>query len=321
MSDPIKIKQLQATINSKDFLSISDFTKDQIMALIEAAITLKDLQKKGIPHQLLLGKTLAMIFEKSSTRTRVSFETGMFQLGGAAQFLSKDDLQLGNGETIGDTAQVLARYVDYIMIRTYGHDVVEEMAQYASVPVINGLTDEAHPCQVLSDLITIYETFGKFDGLKFTYVGDGNNMINSLMIGCAIMGIDCHIASPKGCEVSPSFVALAHEKAEESGAKIEVCHNPEEAVKDANIVYTDVWASMGWQGNLDERRELFQPYQVNDQLMAHANPEAVFMHCLPAKRGEEVTNEVIDSSQSIVFDQAENRLHAQKAILCALTNE
>lgn len=319
MSAPINIKELQETIDSKDFLAISQFTKEQITALIEAAIALKSMQKEGIAHRYLEGKTLAMIFEKSSTRTRVSFETGMYQLGGSAQFLSKDDMQLGNGETVGDTAQVLSRYVDYIMIRTFGHDIVEELAQYSSVPVINGLTDDAHPCQVLADLMTIYEKFGKFSELKFAYVGDGNNMINSLMIGCAIMGIDCHIASPEGCEVKDEFVQLAKEKANESGATITIGQNPKEAVKDAHIIYTDVWASMGWEGDLKARIEQFSPYQVNNELTTDANKDFIFMHCLPAKRGEEVTNEVIDGKHSIVFDQAENRLHAQKAVLCALT--
>lgn len=318
MSEPVKLVELKQLIGRKDFLRIADFSKEQIMGLIEFALELKAMQRDGVPHRYLEGKTLAMIFEKSSTRTRVSFETGMYQLGGSAQFLSRDDLQLGNGETIGDTAQVLARYVDYIMIRTFGHEIVEEMAVFSAVPVINGLTDEAHPCQVLADLMTIYEKYGSFANLKFAYVGDGNNMINSLMVGCAIMGIDCHVATPVGAEVRADFVELAQRKAAISGAKIVIGNEAAAAVANADIVYTDVWASMGWEGDLSARVQQFEPYQVNDALVAGAKAGYAFMHCLPAKRGEEVTNEVIDSANSVVFDQAENRLHAQKAILCAL---
>ncbi len=311
-------QQMFNKFKGKDFLQISDFTKDELMDLINFAVKLKNMQKAGESHRYLEGKTLAMIFEKSSTRTRVSFETGMFQLGGMAQFLSKDDIQIGNGETISDTAKVLSRFVDCIMIRTFGHEIVEELAENASVPVINGLTDDAHPCQVLADLMTIYEKKDTFDGLKFAFVGDGNNMSQSLMIGCAVMGIDCFIAVPKGNEMKEQFIQTAQELASISGATIKQTNDPQEAVKNADIIYTDVWASMGWEGDLTERQQQFANYQVNEDLVKGAKPDYLFMHCLPAIRGEEVSAEVIDGENSVVFDQAENRLHAQKAVLASL---
>src|SRR5690625_509275 len=318
MSFPVEVQQMKKILPGKDFLTISDFTKEQLMEVIEFAIKLKNMQKLGKPHRYLEGKTLAMIFEKASTRTRVSFETGIFQLGGSAQFLTREDLQLGNGETISDTARVLSRYVDALMIRTFGHDIVEELAESATIPVINGLTDTAHPCQVMADLMTIYEKHGTFDGLKSAFVGDGNNMTNSLMMGCAIMGIDCYIAVPEGNEVEEKYLQIAIEKAKISGSKVVQTYDVKEAVTNADIIYTDVWASMGWEGDLEERRKTFANYQVNEKLVADAKADYLFMHCLPAKRGEEVTNGVIDSENSIVFDQAENRLHVQKAILCSL---
>lgn len=318
MSHPAVVQQIKKELQGKDFLKISDFTKEQLTDLIQFAIELKTMQKLGKPHRYLEGKTLAMIFEKASTRTRVSFETGMYQLGGAAQYLNSSDLQLGNGETIADTARVLSRYVDVIMIRTFGHEIVEEMAEYATVPVINGLTDDAHPCQVLADLMTIYEKKGTFSGLKFAYIGDGNNMSNSLLIGCAIMGIDCYVAVPEGYEVKQSVIDRAKHFAEKSGATIQQIHDPQEAVRDADIVYTDVWASMGFENEIEERMIAFKDYQVNEALVEGAKDDYMFMHCLPARRGEEVTNEVIDSENSVVFDQAENRLHAQKAVLISI---
>ncbi|MEI3607323.1 ornithine carbamoyltransferase [Pseudogracilibacillus sp. SE30717A] len=311
-------EQMMSKFKGKDFLQISDFTKQELIEIIDFAIKLKNMQKAGQPHRYLEGKTLAMIFEKSSTRTRVSFETGMFQLGGMAQFLSKEDIQLGNGETIADTAKVLSRFVDGIMIRTFGHDIVEELAENATIPVINGLTDDAHPCQVLADLMTIYEKKGTFDGLKFAFVGDGNNMSQSLMIGCAVMGIDCVVAVPKGNEMKEDFIQVAKELANISGAIIKQTNDPQEAVKDADIIYTDVWASMGWEGDLEERKQKFAAYQVNELLVEGAKPDYLFMHCLPAIRGEEVSAAVIDGNNSVVFDQAENRLHVQKAILASL---
>jgi len=318
MNESAVVQQMKNKLQGKDFLQISDFTKEELMDLIQFAIELKNMQKLGEPHRYLDGKTLAMIFEKSSTRTRVSFETGMYQLGGLAQFLSKDDMQLGNGETISDTAQVLSRYVDAIMIRTFGHDIVEELAEHATVPVINGLTDDAHPCQVLADLMTIYEKKGSLEGLKFAFIGDGNNMSQSLLMGCAIMGMDFSIAVPEGNEINPDIAALAKEKATLSGVTIVETCDPKEAVQDADIIYTDVWASMGWEGDLEARLQAFAPYQVNEALVKHAKDNYLFMHCLPAKRGEEVTDEIIDSKNSVVFDQAENRLHAQKAILASI---
>lgn len=318
MTQPELIDKLKSQLTGNDFLTVSQYTKEQLQDLIYFAIELKKMQKEGIPHRYLEGKTLAMIFEKSSTRTRVSFEAGMFQLGGTAQFLNSNDLQLGNGETIGDTAQVLARYVDAIMIRTFGHEIVEEMADNSSVPVINGLTDTAHPCQILTDLMTIYEKKGSFDNLKLAYVGDGNNVSNSLIIGCAIMGIDCYIGVPEGYEVNERILQKAEEVAAQSGAVIKQLNDPHEAVKDADIIYTDVWASMGFEAEMEARQKAFAPYQVNDALVEAAKDDYMFMHCLPARRNEEVTDSVIDSENSVVFDQAENRLHAQKAVLVAL---
>src|SRR5699024_9283129 len=314
------IQQLKTELKGRDFLTVSEYTKEQLMDLIEFAIELKKMQKEGIPHRYLEGKTLAMIFEKSSTRTRVSFEAGMFQLGGTAQFLNSNDLQLGNGETISDTAQVLARYVDAIMIRTFGHEIVEEMAENSSVPVINGLTDSAHPCQILTDLMTIYEKKGSFDNLKLAYVGDGNNVSNSLIIGCAIMGIDCYIGVPEGYEVNERILQKAEAVAAESDSVVKQINDPHEAVKDADIIYTDVWASMGFEAEMEQRQKAFAPYQVNDELVNGAKEDYMFMHCLPARRNEEVTDSVIDSANSVVFDQAENRLHAQKAVLVALVD-
>lgn len=318
MNHPAGLQKMKSKLNGKDFLQISDFTKDELMDLIEFGVKLKNMQKLGEPHRYLEGKTLAMIFEKTSTRTRVSFETGMYQLGGMAQFLSKDDIQMGNGETVADTAKVLSRFVDAIMIRTFGHDIVVELAENATVPVINGLTDDAHPCQVMADLMTIYEKKGSFNGLKLAFVGDGNNMSQSLLMGCAIMGIDCYVAVPEGNEIKEGILKMAKEKAKLSGAKIVQTFDPDEAVKDADIVYTDVWASMGWEGDLEARLAEFADYQVSEELVKGAKSDYLFMHCLPAKRGEEVTAAVIDGENSVVFDQAENRLHAQKAILVSL---
>lgn len=318
MSSPTKIQKIKSQLQGKDFLRISAFSKEELKDLLAFAMELKEKQAEGEPHRYLEGKTLAMIFEKSSTRTRVSFETGMYQLGGLAQFLSPRDIQLGNGETLGDTAQVLSRYVDVIMIRTFGHEIVEELAEKATVPVINGLTDFAHPCQVMADLMTIYEKKGKLKGLKFAFVGDGNNMTHSLLMGCAIMGMDCSLAVPEGNEVAPAILKDAMRAAEKSGANIVQIQDPVEAVKDADIIYTDVWASMGFEGDKAERAKQFKGYQVNEALVKHAKEDYLFMHCLPAIRGEEVSAGVMDGPNSVVFDQAENRLHAQKAILASI---
>ncbi len=314
------MEQLKEQIKQTHFITLADFTKEELFYFIRYGIQLKKEQKEGIAHPILQGKTLAMIFEKPSTRTRVSFETGMYQLGGHALFLTKSELQLGNGETIGDTAQTLSRYVDGIMVRTFEHENVTTLARNATIPIINGLSNDDHPCQVLADLMTIYEKKGTFSGVKLVFVGDGNNMAHALLIGCAIMGIDCTITGPIGYEPLSSFYEEAKKLAETSGGIISCTNDPIEAVQDADIIYTDVWTSMGWEDEAAKRNAAFQPYQVNEALMAHAPNDALFFHCLPAKRGEEVTNEVIDGPQSVVFDQAENRLHIQKAILATLLN-
>lgn len=305
-----------------NILQIADLTAKELMLLIEEAIVMKEQTKAGISHHYLQGKTLGMIFEKSSTRTRVSFEVGMTQLGGHAVFLSSKDIQLGRGESIADTAKVLSRYVDGLMIRTFGHEIIEEFAENASVPIINGLTNEHHPMQVLADLMTIYEKKGTLKGLTIAYVGDGNNnMPHSLMEGAAIMGVNMNIASPKGYEPLETIYQKAKIKAEQSGAVIQFTYDPIEAVKNADIVVTDVWTSMGMEAETAERLSVFLPYQVNTELVQYAKEDFIFLHCLPAHRGEEVTAEIIDGSHSVVFDEAENRLHAQKAVLKMLMGE
>ena len=305
-------------LKGKHLLTLADFTGEEIEYLLKKAVKLKAMQKNQEPHPYLKGKTLAMIFEKSSTRTRVSFEVGMHQLGGHALFLSKNDIQMGRGETIQDTAKILSGYVDGIMIRTFAHEIVEQLAAHASVPIINGLTDDYHPCQVLADLLTIYEEKGYLAGNKLAYVGDGNNMAHSLMIGCAKVGIDCVIAAPVGYKPQAAIVEKAKQIAKGTGAAILVTDDPKAAVHHADFVYTDVWASMGWEAEQQTREKAFAAFQVNQSLMSHAKPNAGFLHCLPAHRGEEVTADVIDGSQSLVFQEAENRLHVQKALLAAL---
>ena len=306
------------SLKGRDFLTLKDFTRQEIEEMVNLGIDLKAKQKAGVPTPILAGKTLGMIFQKSSTRTRVSFEVGMYQLGGSALFLSTNDLQIGRGEPIKDTARVLSRYLDGIMIRTYSHADVEELAEYADIPVINGLTDDYHPTQIIADLITIQEHKGKLEGIKFAYVGDGNNMTHSLMIGCAKVGMDVTVACPDGYMPNPEIVALAQGYAAESGGSVTVMHDPKEAVKDVDVVYTDTWASMGQEAEKEIRKKAFAGYQVDDAMMALAKPDAIFMHCLPAYRGMEVTDEVIESAQSVVFDEAENRLHAHKAIMASV---
>lgn len=306
------------SFKGRDFLSLHDFTTEEIYQILDLAAELKEKQKNGETHHVLKGKTLGMIFEKSSTRTRVSFEVGMYQLGGSALFLSNRDLQIGRGEPIRDTARVLSRYLDGIMIRTFEGAKVEELAQFASIPVINALTDEEHPCQVLADLQTIREHKGELKGLKMVYIGDGNNMVNSLMHGCAKVGMDIAVATPAGYEPMASMVAEAMEDAKAFGSKVEITQDILAAAKDADVVYTDVWASMGQEGEAEKRQQAFKDYQVNAAVMAVAKPDAIVLHCLPAHRGEEITDEVIESKQSVVFDEAENRLHAQKAVMALL---
>lgn len=306
-------------LKGKDMLSIHDLSVDEVQEILALAKELKAKQKAGIPHQLLKGKTLGMIFEKSSTRTRVSFETGMYQLGGQALFLSNRDLQLGRGEPIRDTARVLSRYLDGIMIRTYGHDRATEMAKWANIPVINALTDLLHPCQVLTDLLTIQEYKGKdLKGLKMAYVGDGNNMTNSFLYGCAKAGMTFVAATPEDYRPNAEVVKNALEDAKETGASLSLVTDPKEAVKDADIVVTDTWASMGQEAEHEERKKIFAPYQVNAELLKGADKRVIVMHCLPAYRGEEITADVFEANADVIFDEAENRLHTQKAIM-ALT--
>lgn len=308
----------ESSLKGKDLLALYSLTKEEIMDILTCAAGLKVKLKRGVSHPVLIGKTLAMIFTKSSTRTRVSFEVAMYQLGGYPLFLSGQELQLGRGETIADTAQVLSRYVDGIMIRTFAHSDVEELAKHADIPIINGLTDLNHPCQILADFQTIIEHKGSLEGLKLAYVGDGNNVSHSLLNGCAKVGMHISVACPKGYEPDENIVKIARTDAKLSGSNVLITNDPFEAVKDADIVYTDVWASMGQEEEHAERLKIFQPYQVNSELVRAAKPDYLFLHCLPAHRGEEVTAEVIDGPNSVVFDEAENRLHAQKAVL-ALT--
>ena len=304
--------------SQKHLLTLQDWTEDEIYQCLSLALDLKAKQKNGDAQTCLKGKTLAMIFAKSSTRTRVSFEVGTTQLGGSALFLSTADIQLGRGEPISDTAQVLSRMVDGIMIRTFKQSDLEELAKYGSIPIINGLTDEFHPCQVLADLLTIYEKKGTLKGLKLAFVGDGNNMAHSLMIGCSKLGIDIAIASPDGYKPNPAYTAWSVANAEKHGSKVTICSDPLEACKDADVLYTDVWASMGQEGEAAKRKEAFAGYQINSECLAVAKKDCIFLHCLPAHRGEEVTAEVIDGKHSVVFDEAENRLHAQKAVMALL---
>ena len=305
-----------------DLLSIHDLSADDVEEILTLAADLKAKQKAGIPHPLLAGKTLGMIFEKSSTRTRVSFEVGMYQLGGQALFLSSRDLQLGRGEPIKDTARVLSRYLDGIMIRTYGHERIEELARWADVPVINALSDLLHPCQALTDLLTIREYKGKnLAGLKMAYVGDGNNMTHSLMYAAAKVGMNFAAATPEGYEPNAEVVTNAKADAAATGATVTITHNPMEAVAGADVIVTDTWASMGQEAEHDARTAVFRPYQVNRALVDAADARCIVMHCLPAYRGEEITEEVFEDFVDVIFDEAENRLHVQKAIMALVMGD
>ena len=297
----------------KHLLKLGDLSAEEIMDILSLADQLKYEQKHGISHPRLKGKTLGMIFQKASTRTRVSFEVGMAQLGGTALFLSSRDLQIGRGEPVEDTARVLSRYLDGIMIRTFAQKEVEDLAAYGSIPIINGLTDYAHPCQVLADLQTIRERKGSLKNLKLCFVGDGNNMANSLVVGCMKVGMKVSIACPEEYRPDPAIMAWA----EEMGG-FECSPDVAAMVKDADVVYTDVWASMGQEEESQKRKEAFAGYQVNDELMALAKPDAMVLHCLPAHRGEEITAEVLEAHADEIFEEAENRLHAQKAVLVRL---
>lgn len=311
-------RDLKEGLRGRDFLTLHDYSTDEIEYLLDVAVELKKKEKKGEETPYLKGKTLGLLFEKASTRTRVSFEVGMYQLGGYPLFLSSKDLQLGRGETVGDTARVLSRYVQGVMVRTFSHRKVELLAEHADVPVINGLTDLLHPCQALADLLTIREKKEGLKGLKLAYLGDGNNVAHSLLFGGAKTGMNVAIACPPEYRPQEQIVLKAKEDAAATGAQITIISSIEEALRDADVVYTDVWTSMGQEEERNERLRVLAPYQVNQAVMKLAREDAIFMHCLPAHRGEEVTDEVIDGPSSVVFDQAENRLHAQKAILALL---
>lgn len=299
----------------KDFLAITDLTREEILEIFDLTQTLKEKTRRREEHHLLKGYTLAMVFAKPSARTRVSFETGIYQLGGMALYLAPQDIGIGTREAVKDIARVLSRYNDLIMARLFDHAHIEELAEYATVPVINGLTDYNHPCQIMADAFTILEHRGTLEGLKIVYIGDGNNIAHSWINFAARMPIHLVISSPGGYQ--PDAATLR--RAREAGlSQVEVIPDPVEAVQGADVVYTDVWASMGQEAEAEERRKVFMPYQVNQQLLSHASPEVLVMHCLPAHRGEEITDEVIEGPHSIVFDEAENRMHVQKAIMVKL---
>jgi ornithine carbamoyltransferase len=303
----------------KHFLSLKDVSPPEMKEIFELSADVKKNPDKY--SQSLAGKTLAMIFQKSSTRTRVSFEVGMFQLGGHALFLSANDIQIGRGETVADTAKVLSRMVDIIMARVYGHDVVEDLAKFGSVPVINGLSDFSHPCQAVADYFTIFERKGDLKGKKIAYVGDGNNVCHSLIYGAAILGMHIAVGAPDGYKPAPEVVDYSRDLSKKTGGSVTVVTDPREAVKEADAVYTDVWASMGQEKEYQQRKAIFAPYQVNKQLFSMAKKDALFLHCLPAHRDDEVTSDVIDGPNSAVWDEAENRLHCQKAILVILSRK
>jgi ornithine carbamoyltransferase len=303
---------------AKDLLDVATMPRKQILDLLQLAASLKNKQRQGTPHRLLVGKTLGLLFQKPSTRTRVSFEAGMNQLGGHALVLPMSDIQLSRGETVSDTARVLSRYLDGIVIRTYDHAIVEEWAAEATMPVINGLTDHSHPCQALSDLLTIREIKGRLKGINLAYVGDGNNVANSLIEAGVKMGMRVVIGCPSGYQPDQQVIDRARMEGQTPGAAIEVVENPLVAVKEADVVYTDVWISMGREREHARRLRTLTPYQLNRRLLQRAKPDAIVMHCLPAHRGEEITADVLDGPQSVIIDQAENRLHMQKAILSQL---
>ena len=309
------------SLRHKDLIAMNDLSVGEVATIFDVAKKLKQKQKKGEPHQYLKGKTLVMIFSKASTRTRVSFETGFFQLGGHPIYLNDSSSQVGRGEPVRDTARVLSRFADGIMIRTFSHDAVKELAEFASIPVINGLTDLEHPCQALTDLFTIMEHKEVLKGRKLVYVGDGNNMTNSLMVACAKVGMNMVCACPEGYQPDPVIFREACEEAQKTGCTIEIEEDLFKAAKGADVLYTDVWASMGQEGEQSIRKEALGDYQINAELLKVARPDAIVLHCLPAHRGEEITDDVIEGPQSVVFDQAENRLHVQKAIMALLMSD
>ena len=301
----------------RGLLNILDLSKEEIGHLVGWALRLKDLQRRSIPYRPLIGRTLGLLFEKPSTRTRISFQAGMYQLGGEAIFMSPSELQIGRGETIADTARVLSRYLDIMALRTYSHSTLEEFSLYASIPVINALSDLYHPCQILADLVTIKESLDKLEGFKLAFLGDGNNVACSWINLAARLDIQVVLATPKEHNPPKEIV----ERAQKDGGNITITSNPQEAVKSAQVIYTDVWVSMGQEKERSEKLEAFIPYRVTSELMELASPDAIFMHCLPAHRGEEVVDKVIDGSHSVVWDQAENRLHLQKALMLMLLEQ
>ncbi|RDE16585.1 MAG: ornithine carbamoyltransferase [Candidatus Thorarchaeota archaeon] len=305
------------SLKGRDFIDLYNFERQDLRTILNTAHDLKNKLKGGKPHELLKGKSLAMIFMKASTRTRVSFEVGMTQLGGHALYLEQGGMQLARGETIADTARVLSRYCDAIMARVFAHSDIIELAKYASVPVINGLTDSSHPCQIMADLMTIEEHKGKLEGLKIAYVGDSNNVSNSIMEGCTILGMNVTIGSPKGYTPNKEITKRAMDLSQNHRTILQIVNNPIDAVKNADVIYTDTFFSMG-QERTKEKETALMPFQVNSRLVEGAKKDVIVMHCLPAHRDEEITGEILDGAHSVVFDQAENRLHAQKAIL-ALT--
>jgi ornithine carbamoyltransferase len=308
-------RMVAVAFKGRDFLRVNDWAPDELLSVLELADRLKVRLREHVDHRHLEARTLGMIFQKPSTRTRVSFEVGMFQLGGTALYLAAGDLQLGRGETIKDTARVLSRYLDGIMIRTFKQSDVDELAEHADIPVINGLTDEFHPCQALADVMTIRERLGDFDGVRVAYLGDGNNVCNSLMVACAKFGMDFVAATPQGYEPDDEVVGWAREAADASGGSAQLEHDPRAAAQGADVLYTDVWTSMGQEEEREKRVRDLEPYRIDDALIALASDRAIVLHCLPAHYGEEITEEVLYGPRSAVWEQAENRLHAQKALM------
>jgi ornithine carbamoyltransferase len=309
---------IAVALKGRDFLRVNDWAADELLSALDLADRLKARQREGVEHRHLEGKTLGMIFQKPSTRTRVSFEVGMFQLGGTALYLAAGDLQLGRGETIKDTARVLSRYLDGIMIRTFAQSDVDELAEHSDVPVINGLTDDFHPCQALADVMTIRERLGGFEGVRVAYLGDGNNVCHSLMVACGKLGMDFVAATPEGYDPAPEVVAWSREAAEGSGGSIELVREPRRAAEGADVLYTDVWTSMGQEEERERRLQDLEAYRIDSGMVALASERAIVLHCLPAHYGEEITEEVLYSDRSAVWDQAENRLHAQKGLLALI---
>jgi ornithine carbamoyltransferase len=309
---------IAVALKGRDFLRVNDWASDELLFVLELADRLKARQREHIDHRHLEGRTLGMIFQKPSTRTRVSFEAGMFHLGGTALYLAAADLQLGRGETIKDTARVLSRYLDGIMIRTFAQADVDELAAHADIPVINGLTDEFHPCQALADVMTIRERLGEFDGVRVAYLGDGNNVCHSLMVACAKLGMDFVAATPEGYEPAETVVGWAREAASASGGSVELGQDPRAAAQGADVLYSDVWTSMGQDEEREQRVRDFEAYRIDEALVALASERAIVLHCLPAHYGEEITEEVLYGPRSAVWDQAENRLHSQKALMASV---